>query len=380
MSRGTFGLVVFLIAALHFTFWAVKAPHATAPSVEQRLPSVSYDRFASNNSEVSESRIRADLTAIAAQARAVRTYSSTRGLELVPPVATELGLKVSLGIWIDKDEARNEREIATALELAHRYPNVIRLVIGNVTLFRREQTAASLVRIIQRVKRDSPVPVATADHWKFFLDHPELVDAVDQVFAHILPYWGGIPNELAVDESFDLYDRLLTAYPNKKIVIGEFGWPSEGHNFERAGADPISQAVILRNFVARADAKAIDYNIVEAIDQPEKLFEGNVGPYWGIFDASLRPKFPWAGPINDANYWKTALVAVMTGLLLSLTVLALPGATIRQAALLSGIDHLCGHWCADLFVYWHSHYLLVGETVSFAIALPLLALLAPVVR
>jgi len=70
----------------------------------------------------------------------------------------------------------------------------------------------------------------------------------------------------------------------------------------------------------------------------------------------------------------------MTGLLLSLTVLALPGATIRQAALLSGIDHLCGHWCADLFVYWHSHYLLVGETVSFAIALPLLALLAPVVR
>ena len=380
MSRGTFGLVVFLIAALHFTFWAVKAPHTTAPSVEPRLPSVSYDRFASNNSEVSESRIRADLTAIAAQAQAVRTYSSTRGLELVPPVATELGLKVSLGIWIDKDEARNEREIATALELAHRYPNVIRLVIGNETLFRREQTAASLVRIIQRVKRDSPVPVATADHWKFFLDHPELVDAVDQVFAHILPYWGGIPNELAVDESMDLFDRLVTAYPNKKIVIGEFGWPSEGHNFERAVADPISQAVILRNFVARANARGIDCNVVEAIDQPEKLFEGNVGPYWGIFDASLRSKFSWAGPINDVNYWKTALVAVMTGLLLSLTVLALPGVTIRQAALLSGIDHLCGHWCADLLVYWHSHYLLVGETVSFAIALPLLALLAPVVR
>jgi cellulose synthase/poly-beta-1,6-N-acetylglucosamine synthase-like glycosyltransferase/exo-beta-1,3-glucanase (GH17 family) len=380
MSRGTFGVVVFLIAALHFAFWAVRNPHTTAPSVVQRLPSVSYDRFASNNSEVSESRIRADLTAIAAQARAVRTYSSTRGLELVPQIATELGLKVSLGIWIDKDEARNEREIATALELAHRYPNVIRLVVGNETLFRREQTAASLVKIIQRVKRDSPVPVATADHWKFFLDHPELVAAVDQVFAHILPYWGGIPNEHAVDESMDLYDRLVAAYPNKKIVIGEFGWPSEGHNFERAVADPISQAVILRNFVVRANARGIDYNIVEAIDQPEKLFEGNVGPYWGIFDASLRPKFSWAGPINDASYWKTALVAVMTGLLLSLTILALPGATIGQAALLSSIDHFCGHWCADLLIYWHSHYILVGETVSFAIALPFLALLAPVVR
>jgi cellulose synthase/poly-beta-1,6-N-acetylglucosamine synthase-like glycosyltransferase/exo-beta-1,3-glucanase (GH17 family) len=380
MSLVTFGVIVCLIAALHFAFWAVRNPHTSAPSVEQRLPSVSYNRFSSKNSEISEARIRADLTAIASQAKAVRTYSSTQGLELVPPIAAELGLTVTLGIWIDKDDARNEREIATALALAHRYPNVTRLVVGNETLFRHEQTAAGLAAFIRRVKRDSPVPVATADHWKFFLEHPELVDAVDQVFAHILPYWGGIPNALAVDDSIDVYDRLLAAYPNKKIVIGEFGWPSEGHNFERAKADPISQAVILRNFVVRANARAIDYNIVEAIDQPEKLFEGNVGPYWGIFDARLQPKFSWTGRIADPNYWKTALVAVMTGLLLSLAVLALPGTTIRQAALLSGIDHLGGHWCADLLMYWHTHYLLAGETISFAIALPLLLLLAPVLR
>src|SRR6516164_5286406 len=123
----------------------------------------------------------------------------------------------------------------------------------------------------------------------------------------------------------------------RRSLSVNLGWPSEGHNFERAVADPISQAVILRNFVVHANALAIDYNIVEAIDQPQKLFEGNVGPYWGIFDAALRPKFSWEGPINDANYWKTALVAVATGLLLSLTVLALPGATLRQAALLSGL-------------------------------------------
>jgi exo-beta-1,3-glucanase (GH17 family) len=88
---------------------------------------------------------------------------------------------------------------STAIELARRYPNVTRLVVGNETMFRKEQTAASLARIIRRVKRDSPVPVATADHWKFFLDHPELVDALDQVFAHILPYWEGISKNSAVD-------------------------------------------------------------------------------------------------------------------------------------------------------------------------------------
>jgi exo-beta-1,3-glucanase (GH17 family) len=345
ISLGTFAAVVCLFAALHLAFWAANDPRTNAPSVEGKLPSVSYNRFAdpySEGSSVSEARIRADLAAIGAQTKAVRTYSSTQGLEQVPEIAAELGLTVTLGIWIDKDNARNEREISTALELAHRYPNVTRLVVGNETMFRREQTAAGLAKIINRVKQNSPVPVATADHWKFFLDNPKLVDAVDQVFAHILPYWGGMPKESAVDGSIEIYDRLLKTYPGKKIVIGEFGWPSEGHNFERAKADPISQAVILRNFVVRANALDIDYNIVEAIDQPEKLFEGNVGPYWGIFDASLRSKFAWTGPIVDANYWKKALVAVATGLMLSLTILALSRVTVRQAALLSGLDHLCG--------------------------------------
>ena len=238
------------------------------------MPSVSYNRFAEQSSDglrVTEAQIRADLTVIAAHAKAVRTYASTQGLERVPEVAAELGLKVTLGIWIDKDNARNEREIATALELARRYPNVTRLVVGNETLFRREHTAAELVQIIRRVKRDSPVPVATADHWKMFIDHPELVDAVDQVFAHIIPYWEGMPKELAVEQSLALYDRLLAAYPGKKIVIGEFGWPSAGHNFESAVPSPISQAVVLRNFVARANVRGIDYNVVEAIDQPREV-------------------------------------------------------------------------------------------------------------
>jgi cellulose synthase/poly-beta-1,6-N-acetylglucosamine synthase-like glycosyltransferase/exo-beta-1,3-glucanase (GH17 family) len=382
VSLGTFGAVVCLIAGLHFAYWVVENPRAIAPSVEE-LPSVSYNRFpdsSSKDSQISEAQIRADLNVIATQARAVRTYASTHGLELVPRIASELGLRVSLGVWIDKDGARNQREISTALDLARHYPNVTRLVVGNETIFRHDQTPASLARMLRRVRRDSPVPVATADHWKVFLDHPELVDAVDQVFAHILPYWEGISKKSAVDEALNFYDKLVEAYPEKKIVIGEFGWPSEGHNFKRAVPDPISQAVILRSFVARANARKIDYNLVEAIDQPEKLFEGNVGPYWGILDASLQPKFAWTGPIVAANYWKVALVAVATGMLLSLTILALPGATVRQTVLLSGADHLCGHWCASLLVYWQTHYLLLGEAISFALGLPLLALLAPVLR
>jgi cellulose synthase/poly-beta-1,6-N-acetylglucosamine synthase-like glycosyltransferase/exo-beta-1,3-glucanase (GH17 family) len=383
MSLGTFAAIVSLVACMHLAFWALTNPNTTAPSVEGKLPSVSYNRFAEQTPEglrIPEARIRADLTAIAAHAKAVRTYASTQGLERVPKIAAELGLTVTLGVWIDKDEARNQREIATALDLARRYPNVTRLVVGNETYLRHEHTAAELVEILRRVKRESPVPVATADHWKTFIDHPELVDAVDEVFAHILPYWEGMPRQTAVEGSLALYDQLRAAYPDKKIVIGEFGWPSAGHNFESAVPDPISQAVILRGFVARANKLGIDYNVVEAIDQPEKLFEGNVGPYWGISDASLRPKFAWTGPIVDADYWKTAALAVLIGSLLSIALLALPGATASQAILLTAADHLVGHWCASVLVYWQGHYLLHGEVITFAVALPLLGLLGPIVR
>jgi hypothetical protein len=54
---------------------------------------------------------------------------------------------------------------------------------------------------------------------------------------------------------------------------------------------------VLRNFVTRAEAIGMEYNIVEAIDQPWKFFEGGVGPYWGILNAAREPKFRWTGPI-----------------------------------------------------------------------------------
>ena len=375
-------LILCSVAGLHLAVWGLAEPRTVAAPVEAQLSSVSYNRFAkpaSADLAVSEAQIRADLTAIAKQAKAIRTYASTRGLEHVPKIAAELGLTVTLGIWIDKDEDRNEREIEVALDLARRNPNVTRLVVGNETVFRHEHTAAEIAKIVRRVKRDSPVPVATADHWKTFLDHPELVDAVDQVFAHIIPYWEGYSKKTAVKGSLALYERLRTVYPGKKIVIGEFGWPSAGHNFEHAVPGPLSQARVLRNFVAEANARGIDYNIVEAIDQPEKIFEGNVGPYWGILDASLRPKFSWTGPLVDADYWKASWLAIMIGSFLSMSILALPGATIGQAAVLAGADHLIGDWCAGVQMYWHNHYLLHGEVITFAIALPLMGLLAPIV-
>src|SRR5258708_19010137 len=48
--------------------------------------------------------------------------------------------------------------------------------------------------------------------------------------------------------------------------------------------------------------------------------------------------------------------------------------------MLCAADHLVGHWCASVLVYWQDHYFLQGEVLTCAIALPLLGLLAPIVR
>ena len=113
----------------------------------------------------------------------------------------------------------------------------------------------------------------------------------------------------AVDHTIEFYDKLRRVHPGKRIVIAEFGWPSAGYNFHNADPGRLEQAAVLRDFVTRADAYGIDYNIVEAIDQPWKTFEGGVGPYWGLFDASRQAKFSWTGPITDPDYLKRAGLA-----------------------------------------------------------------------
>lgn len=196
MSLRTMMLVLGVVACAHLGLWALRNPETTAADVPDRLASVSYNRFSgapSAGRTVPERRIRTDLEAIASQAKAVRTYASTEGLERVPEIAAELGLNVTLGAWIGKDSARNEREIAAALDLARHHHNVTRLVVGNETVFRHELSVADLIQVVRRVKRDSPVPVVTAENWQTYLEHPELGEAVDQIFAHIIPYWEGLP-------------------------------------------------------------------------------------------------------------------------------------------------------------------------------------------
>ena len=239
-------------------------------------------------------------------------------------------------------------------------------------------TADELTEFVKRIKREvaGAVPVTTGEIYSELLETnkdgelvaEKLISKIDYIAAHVLPYWGGIPAEGAVDEAVRVYDLLRTTFPGKRIVIAEFGWPSAGYNRKAADPGKLEQARLMRYFVARAQALGIDYNIIEAFDQPWKSFEGSVGAYWGLFDNAREPKFAWTGPIADGDRWKIATIAVAVGILVSLPILGIAGATLTQAALLAVAAHVVGAWAATVFDYWDGHYFVFGSAFALGSA------------
>src|SRR5665647_2823858 len=378
----TVAAVIALVACVQAGLWAMTRDHISAPNFDGQLASVSYAPFASNvhpdaGGLADAEHIRADLKLLAPLTRALRIYSSTGGVELVPGIASEFGMRVTVGAWIDKDKDRNEREIRSVIDLAKRHSNINGIFVGNETVYRGEQKVSDLIPLIQRVKRSTNVPVTTGEIWNVWIEHPELVSAVDFIAAHILPYWEGFSAKQSVDQAILIYDKLRRAYPGKRMVIAEFGWPSAGYNLKNATPGRIEQATVLRDFVSRAEAYGIDYNIVEAIDQPWKIFEGGVGPYWGLFDASRQPKFSWTGPVGNPDHWRLASIALLVSVLLSLPILSASAVTIWQIVLLSAAANAVGAWSAALFAYWNGHYFVPGA--AFALGLGTLLLIPLIV-
>src|SRR5262245_2593225 len=175
--------VVALISCVHAGLWAFLHQQQTVPNIDGPLASVSYSPYTrwqnpDNGDVPTAEQIRNDLRLLSPYTRTVRTYTSTRGLELVPGIAAEFGMRVTLGIWLDKlqdkkneltedvikkNRERNEREIQQAIALAKRYSNVNAIVVGNESMLRGDLEVGELIGIIKRVKRQVPVPVTTGE-------------------------------------------------------------------------------------------------------------------------------------------------------------------------------------------------------------------------
>lgn len=333
-------------------FWASLDRPLDAPAWNGQIRGLAYSPSrlyseADKDTKVTDALIRRDLRQLSKMTKRIRTYTVDYNHHRIPYVAREFGMKVSLGLWLRGDKTYNEGEIARALKVVAENPGTIdRVFVGNETVgVRGELTASEVSGYIKRVKaaiRNPAVKVGTAEVWPTWLTEPELADGADFVAIHLLPYWEGVSYEKSMEYITSSFDQIAKRYPDKEIVIGETGWPSDGRVRQGSVPSPAIEAAFLRQFFNLAERKNYDYYVMEAYDQPWKGSagqEGAVGAFWGMLDAEGNAKFSLTGPLSSFAGWKTfaALAAGLTFLLGLVVMMAVPRLSIRGYFLLAGI-------------------------------------------
>ncbi|MBU0946817.1 MAG: glycosyltransferase [Proteobacteria bacterium] len=309
--------IAVIVATVTYGFWAVM----NRPEVEPMWPSIiqgfsfspmglHHDPTTGKLPTVEE--IEKDVALLAGKTHSIRTYTVDGTLSQIPVLARKHGLNVALGAWLDARLEQNAIEIENLISLAEQNrKNVVRVIVGNEVILRNDISIESLSRHLDHVRAEVGMPVSTAEPWHVWIKHPELAQHVDYLAVHMLPYWEGVPNEIAVDYIVERMDQLKLLFPDKPIVIAEVGWPSNGRTLKSSIADKAWQAIFLRRFLHRAEQEKYTYYVMEAFDQPwKRVSEGAVGAYWGVYDAERNAKFEFVKPIVGLPQWQ--MLAIMS--------------------------------------------------------------------
>lgn len=287
---------------------------------EKKLDCVSYAPFRSGqtpwNSDIviSPAQIAEDLGQLAGVSNCIRTYSVENGLDKVPQLASKVGLKVILGIWLGRDRVKNAALADTAVALAREFSGTVTsVIVGSEVLLRGEMTVADLREIIRSVRARIDTPITYADSWDYWLRYREMAADVDFVTIHMLPFWEDEPirAEDAAAHVIDIYRKVQLAFPGKNILIGEAGWPSKGRMREVSLPSRINQARFISELLDRAGREKIRVNVFEAYDEPwKRQWEGTVGAHWGLFDGVTRQiKHAAGSAVSNYPFWKLQLGA-----------------------------------------------------------------------
>ncbi|HVV28346.1 MAG TPA: glycosyltransferase [Rhizomicrobium sp.] len=311
-------------------FWTSRDYTVVAPEWDGQVRGIAYNPShvfsLRQNKHITPERIDSDLAQLSRLTGHIRTYTVDGGMDKVPEIARRYGMTVSLGIWISPDLAKNEKQIELGIRTALANRRTIdRVIVGNETQLEGYVSADQLNDYIARVRAALParIKVTTAEPWSTWMMTPEIGKNVDIVFVHLLPYWENVDIRGSLRSIEGFYNHIQAEFPDKQIVVGEAGWPSEGRTRGRAEASAANEGWFLRAFVQFAMEKGWDYYLFEAYDQPWKSQgELGVGAYWGLFDATGNPKFAFTGMLRTFPEWRTyALMAAVLSLLLGLLVL-----------------------------------------------------------
>jgi exo-beta-1,3-glucanase (GH17 family) len=241
--------------------------------------------------------------------RCIMTYGVLNGLDTIFKAAESRHVKVIAILWLDSDIAVNSQSIAKGIEVAKTFPKtIIKLSCGSELRTRHGNTFdGEISRCIDDLRKAGVAqPITTIDTWwewcnrSLTCEQNSFASRVDWIGTNIFPWWenkhSGIhtctPAEKAADFHIARLEEIRQAYPDKEVVMTEFGWPNgpEGgteinlNTGQHCGiANKKNQTLMVQSTFKKLAKKKWSGVVFEAFSEnwkPSK--EGNFGSFWGI--------------------------------------------------------------------------------------------------
>ncbi|RKP36740.1 glycoside hydrolase superfamily, partial [Dimargaris cristalligena] len=215
--------------------------------------------------------------------------------ELILQALRGTDYKVILGMWVGKDDGAVKAELAELSRLITTYPSEIKqsasaVLIGSESLYRKDVTEPQLIAYIKDCRNvlsthqlDGVIPVTTAETYDWVL--PDVAAAVDYVTMNAFPFWEGKTIDEAKQVFFEHYEQVKGIAKDKRVVIGETGWPTAGKPYENVAIPSLeNNKRYIQEFVCEAHKRQIDYYWFASFDEPWKHNENGVDveANWGL--------------------------------------------------------------------------------------------------
>ena len=225
------------------------------------------------------------------------------------PAAQARQMQVISIIWLDDDKDMNSRSIEVGIGIAKAYPQTI-VKLSCVSEVRTRHGHAfdgEILRCIDALRQAGVTqPITTIDTWYEWCDRQTtcqknlFADKVDWIGTNIFPWWENkysgehacTTAEQAADFHIARLTDLHTAYPEKEIIVTEFGWPngpengteSNYHTGQHCGvANPANQMLVVNSTLKQLKEKHWSGGVFSAFSEQWKPGnEGLFGSYWGV--------------------------------------------------------------------------------------------------
>lgn len=175
--------------------------------------------------------------------RCIMTYGVINGLEYTFAAAEERKLKVIAIIWLDNDTAVNTQSINSGIEVAKAFPKtIIKLSCGSELRTRHGyEFDGEISRCIETLRKAGvEQPITTIDTWWEWCNRSSpckktgFEKRVDWIGINIFPWWENIYSRAyscttakqAANFHIARAAEVKKAYPDKEVIITEFGWPN----------------------------------------------------------------------------------------------------------------------------------------------------------